>query len=126
MQTERQKPPTSSLSLLDQAVQLRVSKLLAATASATIHIHHCHIGLLLLFRRNNGVLYNNICYIVAGSWSAVEKWSDHVVPKCCRKGGWAMTLKRQRMVKKISRRKKWTTALNKCHNKQQRPHSGRT
>jgi len=45
------------------------------------------------------VLYNNICYIVAGSWSAVEKWSGNVVPKCYRKGGWA-DFKRQRMVKK--------------------------
>ena len=30
----------------------------------------------------------------AGSWSAFEKWSGHhVVPKCCRDGGWAVTLK---------------------------------
>ena len=29
------------------------------------------------------------------SQSAFEKWSGHVMPKCCRKGGggWAMTLK---------------------------------
>ena len=33
--------------------------------------------------------------VKTGSWSAFEKWSGHVVPKCCRKGegGWAMTLK---------------------------------
>ena len=30
---------------------------------------------------------------VTGSQSAFEKWSGHVVPKCCRKGGGAMTLK---------------------------------
>jgi len=29
-----------------------------------------------------------------GSQSAFEKWSGHVVLKCCRReGGWAMTLK---------------------------------
>jgi len=37
---------------------------------------------------------------VTGSQSAFEKWSGHVVPKCCRKGGrLGNDFKRQRILK---------------------------
>ena len=37
---------------------------------------------------------------VTGSQSAFEKWSGHVVPKCCRKGGrFGNDFKRQRILK---------------------------
>jgi len=44
----------------------------------------------------------------AGSLSAFEKWSGHVVPKCCRKGGLGYDFKRQRILKYIFVAEKWS------------------
>ena len=75
-------------------------------------------------RRANAGSATLSAYVVAehrpGSWSAFEKWSGHVVPKCCHKGG-GYDFKKERMLKKIRGRKSGqamagppTTALQTC------------
>ena len=60
-------------------------------------------------RRANAGSATLSAYVVAehrpGSWSAFEKWSGHVVPKCCHKGGGSYDFKKERMLKKIRGRK---------------------